>query len=61
MAFTYANRDDTPEHWTDTALLVETPAGWRVDDIDYGGNWPFANKGTLKGNLAFAIQNATGD
>ena len=28
-------------------LLVNTPAGWRVDDIAYGGGWAFGNKGRL--------------
>ena len=60
IALRYSQGDEKPEDWTDTVLLIETPQGWRVDDIDYGGNWPFANKGTLKENLAFAIQNASG-
>ena len=61
VALRYATADQKPQHWTDMAVLVETPAGWRIDDIDYGGHWPFANTGTLKENLAYAIQNAGGD
>lgn len=61
VALVYDAPDEKPQHWTDTALLVETAAGWRVDDIDYGGHWPFANTGTLKENLSYAIHNAGGD
>lgn len=61
VALTYDAPDQKPQHWTDTALLVQTPAGWRIDDIDYGGHWPYANTGTLKENLSYAIQNAGGD
>lgn len=37
--------------WTDTAYLVRTPSGWRVDDIGYGGGWDFGNKGRLSQTL----------
>jgi len=33
--------------WNDTVFLVNTPTGWRVDDIAYGGSWAFGNKGRL--------------
>lgn len=60
IALTYDSPGDPPQHWTDAVVLVQTPSGWRVDDVDFGGNWPFANKGTLKENLTFAIHNASG-
>ena len=60
VALSYDRVGEKPQHWNDTAVLVQTPQGWRVDDIDYQGNWPFANTGTLKQNLAFAIHNASG-
>ncbi|MEI9885543.1 MAG: hypothetical protein WDN08_03435 [Rhizomicrobium sp.] len=41
--------------WTDTVYLVKTPAGWRVDDIGYGGAWAFGNKGRLSQTLKQAI------
>ena len=35
-------------NWTDTLVLVESAdLGWRVDDIVYGGEWAFGNKGQL--------------
>jgi hypothetical protein len=49
---------DKPVDWTDTVSLVNTPAGWRVDDIAYGGNWDFGNHGTLTGTLRSAIQDS---
>lgn len=42
--------------WTDTLLLVRTAAGWRVDDIAYGGTWDFGNKGRLTQTLRSAIR-----
>lgn len=60
VSLTYESPGDKPQHWSDTAVLVESASGWRLDDIDFGGNWPFANKGTLKENLTFAIHNAQG-
>ena len=43
----YVGGDSKPVAWSDTVLLVNTPAGWRVDDIVYGGSWAFANQGKL--------------
>ncbi len=37
--------------WTDTLLLVNTPQGWRVDDIAYGGGFQFGNTGRLSDTL----------
>lgn len=47
---------DKPVDWTDTLILVETPYGWRVDDIAYGGDWAFGNKGRLSETLRQVIQ-----
>jgi hypothetical protein len=40
-----------PVSWTDTVRLTNTPQGWRVSDIAYGGTWAFGNKGTLTATL----------
>lgn len=37
--------------WTDTLILVNTPQGWRVDDIAYGGGLQFGNTGRLSDTL----------
>jgi hypothetical protein len=52
------NPKDKPFSWTDTVYLVSTPAGWRVDDIGYGGTWDFGNKGRMSDTLKSAIRDA---
>jgi hypothetical protein len=47
---------DMPVDWTDSVAMVKTPAGWRVDDIAYGGNWDFGNHGKLSDTLKAAIK-----
>lgn len=44
-----------PVAWSDTAILVKTGSGWALDDIVYGGTWPFGNKGRLTQVLHEAI------
>jgi hypothetical protein len=56
VTLTYDDRKDKPLSWTDTAYLVHTDAGWRVDDIAYGGTWDFGNKGRLTRTLKGAIE-----
>jgi|SRR5215469_2972267 len=45
-----------PLSWTDTVELVHGDAGWRVNDISYGGNWDGGNRGTLSETLRNAIE-----
>jgi hypothetical protein len=54
------NPKDKPITWTDTLYLVETSAGWKVDDIGYGGTWDFGNKGRMTGTLKSVIADAGG-
>ncbi|MDE1938101.1 MAG: DUF3828 domain-containing protein [Alphaproteobacteria bacterium] len=56
----YDDKHDPAARWTDTVYLVMTPGGWRVDDIGYGGNWDFANKGRLSATLQQVITDAGG-
>ncbi|HTW33305.1 MAG TPA: hypothetical protein VMD53_01715 [Rhizomicrobium sp.] len=56
VTLTYDDRKDKPLSWTDTVYLVRTAAGWRVDDIAYGGTWDFGNKGRLTRTLKSAIE-----
>jgi hypothetical protein len=44
----------------DTAYVVNTPSGWRLDDIGFGGNWDFANKGKVSQTLDMVIKTAGG-
>jgi hypothetical protein len=44
-----------PAHWTDTVLLVNTPQGWKVDDVVYDAGFAFGNTGRLSDMLAMVI------
>lgn len=54
------NPKDKPVSWSDTVYLISTPAGWRVDDIGYGADWAFANRGRMSQTLKDTIENAGG-
>jgi hypothetical protein len=41
--------------WTDRVVLVLQSGRYVIDDIEYGGKWDFATKGTLKSTLAAAL------
>lgn len=58
VLLTYAPAGQSPTQWRDVLLLVWTAQGWRVDDIEYGGDWPFGNKGSLRANLKALLQAA---
>ncbi|HEX4118532.1 MAG TPA: hypothetical protein VHX99_07000 [Rhizomicrobium sp.] len=44
-----------PANWTDTVLLVNTPQGWKVDDVVYDAGFAFGNTGRLSEMLAMVI------
>jgi hypothetical protein len=44
-----------PASWTDTVLLVDTPQGWKVDDVVYDAGFAFGNTGRLSEMLAMVI------
>ncbi len=58
--FVYDDHKDTPTRWTDTVYLTKSNAGWRVDDIGYGGSWEYANKGRLSATVRQAISDSSG-
>ena len=45
-----------PVDWTDRLYLIRTATGWRIDDIGYGANATFGNKGRLSDTLKEAIR-----
>ena len=47
-----------PVSWTDRLYFVQTPSGWRIDDIGYGAITAFGNKGRLSDTLKEVIQDA---
>jgi len=53
---TYAGADP-PVTWTDLVLVVREHGRFVIEDIVYGGNWDFANTGTLRSSLASALIN----
>lgn len=58
VTLTYIDPDkpkEKPFHWTDMLYLVHAGAGWRVDDVGYGGSWDFGNKGRMTDTLRSAI------
>ena len=40
--------DQKTTRWTDKVYLVRNAGRWVVDDIEFGGNWPFMHRGHLK-------------
>jgi len=50
------NTGATPAvNWTDRVVLVMQRGRYVIDDIEYGGTWDFATKGSLKSTLATAL------
>ena len=44
-----------PVTWTDRVVLVPRDGRLAIDDVEYGGTWDFANKGSLRATLASAL------
>lgn len=55
-ALSRADGSNAAVQWNDTVYLVNTSAGWRIDDIGYGASWDFGNKGRLSETLRQATQ-----
>ncbi|HZP11709.1 MAG TPA: DUF3828 domain-containing protein [Nevskiaceae bacterium] len=47
----YADPKGHDVEWTDRLVLVQENDHWVVEDLEYGGNWDFANHGTLRQSL----------
>jgi hypothetical protein len=56
--YSYAQTGHPPVTWTDTLLLTNTAAGWRVDDIAYGAGFQFGNTGKLTDTLKTVLAEA---
>lgn len=41
--------------WTDHVVLTQQGGRYLIDDIEYGGTWDFASKGTLRSSLVAAL------
>ena len=51
---TYAGADP-PATWTDLVVVTTERGRAVIDDIEYGGQWGFASKGSLRSSLAAAL------
>ncbi len=51
VALKYSSAKDRDVSWTDRLVLVRENDHWVVEDLEYGGNWDFANHGTLRQSL----------
>ncbi len=57
VELTYVDPGDKSSFkWKDRAYLVKESRGWRLDDIEFLGNWEFMHKGHLKTILADIIK-----
>ena len=48
-------KPEKPANWNDTLLLVNTPQGWKGDDVIYDAGFAFGNTGRLSGMLAMVM------
>lgn len=44
-----------PVTWIDHVVLTQQAGRYVIDDVEYGGQWDFANKGTLRASLVTAL------
>lgn len=58
VALTHEDPGQKPVAWTDMLLLVNTPSGWKVDDIAYRAGFQFGNSGLLSDTLKFTVAQA---
>jgi hypothetical protein len=58
VALTHQEPGKQPVSWTDAVLLVNTPAGWKVDNIAYKAGFQFGNTGLLSETLKFTAAQA---
>ena len=54
----YERPGQKPVSWTDTLLLVNTPSGWKIDDVAYDAGFPFGNSGRLSQTVAMVLAQA---
>ena len=50
-----ANAASPPVTWVDRLILVKQGDRYVIDDVEYGGAWDFANKGSLRTTLVSGI------
>ena len=58
VALTFVAARQKPVTWTDSVMLVNTPSGWKVDDIAYKAGFAFGNTGLLSDTLKMTVAQA---
>jgi hypothetical protein len=58
VTLTHQQAGQKPVTWNDMLILVNTPSGWKVDDIAYKAGFAFGNTGRLSDMLKMAIAEA---
>jgi hypothetical protein len=48
-------KPEKPANWSDTVVAVNTPTGWKVDDVVYDANFAFGNTGRLSQMLQMVV------
>lgn len=51
VALVYDDGNNAPVRWSDDVLLLCEQGKWRIDDVEYGGDWDFSTKGRLREGL----------
>jgi hypothetical protein len=51
IALVYNDPRSQPAHWHDQLVMARAGPRWVVDDVLYGGDWQFGNKGRLSVTL----------
>jgi hypothetical protein len=61
VALTYAPpsasgaKAQKPANWSDTVVVINTPQGWKVDDVIYDAGFAFGNTGRLSAMLQMVM------
>ena len=59
VALTYAPPSNAkaqkPANWSDTVVVINTPQGWKVDDVIYDAGFAFGNTGRLSAMLQIVM------
>ena len=55
LTYTAPTPAKKPVSWNDVLVLVNTPQGWKVDDVIYDAGFAFGNTGRLSGMLAMVV------
>jgi hypothetical protein len=61
VALTYAPpsapnaKAQKPANWNDTVVVINTPQGWKVDDVIYDAGFAFGNTGRLSAMLQMVM------